>query len=124
MMADDVGAALAGPFDKYLSEWDKMRRADVDDRRNEAWPTVQFGDGRQALPHSPTAIERLEGAERAVGTGRWEMPRPGRLSMDAGWHDMHVPSKEELMQFLMTNEAAGPDPQERVPLPRNRPLRR
>jgi hypothetical protein len=121
---DDVGAALAGPFDKYLSEWDKMRRReDIDNREGEAWPTVNLNDQRQYLPQMSTFGDMSDKIHTMAQNIRASEEPVTRLGRDAGIHDINLPSKEELMQFLMTNEATGPDAPERVPLPRSRPRR-
>jgi len=117
----DVGEALVGPFDRYLSEYDKMRRAAVDDRRDEEWPTINFKGERADWPQSPTPMHTLESAERMLNLGAWEIPNLGRLGIEAGGHDINAPTKEELLKFLMVNEATGPDAPSHVPLPRPRP---
>ena len=125
-MADDVGAALAGPFDRYLSQWDKMRRAPVENREGEEWPTATLPKQEHFLPQTSTgqaATDNVKQFLEKIGI-MGDVPPATRLGLDAGIHDIDLPSKEEMMKFLMDNEATGPDPAvapERVPLPRRRP---
>ena len=65
-MANDVGAALAGPFDRYLSQWDKMRRAPVENREGEEWPTATLPKRDHFLPQTPTGVANTENIMRLL----------------------------------------------------------
>lgn len=107
----DVGEALAGPFDKYLNEWDKMRRrTDLEDRTNEPYPWWA-PEGRGEQPEfTPTPMEHLERILDRVGPAPENIPAPTRLSIDAGAKDIGPLPKEEVLKWLIGNEMHNPPP--------------
>jgi hypothetical protein len=81
-------------------------------------PTKKF------LDQTPTGTEKTDKIMDLLDAmGITDIAPATRLGIDAGIHDINAPSKEDMMKFLMTNEATGPDPAPtaRVPLPRRRP---
>lgn len=113
-MADnEVGAALVGPFDRYLSEWDKMRRrTDIENRQNEQWPTVALPGDRSYLPQSVTLAEQVR---RRVDASPEIPPIDSRLALEAGARDVAPLSKEEVLKFILNNEMTQPGPMPRRP---------
>jgi hypothetical protein len=109
MAENDVGAALVGPFDKYQSEWDKMRRAPVDDRR---------GD-----PEYEHLISLQSEKDDKATWAKWmnSLPEPGGLVGASGFYDAKMPTQDELLKYLMYNSSTGPEPPQQIPLPKPRP---
>lgn len=95
-----------GPFDAYLSPYDKMRRSnDVEDRRDTPWPWYPGAKDPQQSPTDAAALEQV----LAILQGQ-NIPPVTALSRDLGARDIGPLSKEDVLQYLMTNAATGPDP--------------
>lgn len=100
-------AERIGPFDAYLSEYDKMRASqNVEDRTGDPWPwhAVTQAEPKQSITDKH-ALDLLIANLRMS-----EIPPVTRLSRDLGARDVEAPSKEEVLRYLMHNAGTGPDP--------------
>lgn len=102
-------AERIGPFDAYLSEYDKMRASqNVEDRTGDPWPWYEVGE-----PVPKQSITARHALDLLIAQLQMdEIPPVTKLSRDAGARDIEAPSKEEVLQYLMRNAATGPDPKE------------
>lgn len=105
-----------GPFDKYLSPWDKIRRSDnVDDRRDDPWPWHKI-EGKEG---SPTHEQYIENIVAAIKKGDPYIPAMTALSRDAGARDISPIPAEELIKFLINIDQMNPDRNPVVATPGN-----
>lgn len=95
-----------GPFDAYLSPYDKMRQSpDVEDRRDTPWPWYPGVKDPQQTMTAANELDQL----MAVLSGQ-EIPPVTALSRALGARDIGPLSKEDVLKYLMENASTGPDP--------------
>lgn len=91
-----------GPFDAYLSEYDKMRASqNIEDRTNDPWP---WHPASPNIPQqSTTAAHDLDLLLAHLQMN--DVPPVTALSRDLGARDIGPLSKEEVLKYLMGNTA-------------------
>jgi hypothetical protein len=97
-----------GPFDRFLSPFARMRRAEnVEDRREEEFPWHKLATTKQENNMTPTAktvIDRINGIVIPE-----DIPAVTSLSRDLGARDIGPIPKEELLKFIIDIENMNSD---------------
>lgn len=98
-----------GPFDKYLSPWDKIRQSsNVEDRRDDPWPWHKISTTEQQFRSTPTVPELIGLIQKDID--KENIPPVTSLSRDAGARDVSPITSEELLRFLLQVDSHNPDP--------------
>lgn len=87
----DLGAALTG------------KNPNVEDRRDEPWPTAQLDNAPAHLPQTPNRsqlILELIDIMHALKPETREIPPATRLGIDAGIHDLGTMNADEAAAFM------------------------
>lgn len=102
---------MAGPFDRFLSPYDKMTPSpNVVSREND----FQWDELDRPLPPpigTPTNDAILEALDSIMRERNPHIPAiTNRLQMDAGTGDVSAITDDELMKFILNIDAMNPDP--------------
>lgn len=93
----DVGAALTGKYPDF------RHSQNIEDRRDEPWPTANVEGNQAFLPVTPTLTETAKMALDllyALDPVRRPIPPATRLGIDAGIHDLGTMNAGEAAAFM------------------------